>query len=415
MKNLKKDMQAIIQTILPKISPDNTVINGLRDFQLPKGNLYLVAVGKAAYTMALKAEQLLHGHIKDGVVCTKYGHVKNEIPGIRCYEGGHPLVDENGLWATKQILKMTENLQEDDLVLFLLSGGGSALFEDPLISLEELIDINAQLLRSKADIKEINTIRKRLSKVKGGKFAEHCQPAQVYTIVLSDILNDPIDMIASGPTAADQSTYEHAEQIVNKYHLSLSNEAKRCLQIPTIKTVKNSKICIGAGASILAQVVKEACEDLGYHSAILTDQLDCEAREAGRFMGAMAKYNQNCNKKIAYIIAGETTVNVCGKGKGGRNQEMALAAASYLDGMDNVAFFAFGSDGTDGPTDAAGGYVDGNTLNVLNKQGISIEKALIDNDSYHALAKCDGLIITGPTGTNINDVAVLLICEKNNK
>lgn len=414
MRNLRKDMETIIQTILPQISPDNTVINGLRDFQFPKGNLYLVAVGKAAYSMAMKAEQLLHGHIKEGIVCTKYGHIKGKIPGIQCYEGGHPLMDENSLQATKEILKMTADLQKEDMVLFLLSGGGSALFEDPLISLEELVDINAQLLKSKASIQEINTIRKRLSKVKGGKFAEHCLPAQVYTIILSDILNDPVDMIASGPTAEDQSTYEQAIQIVKNYQLSLSEEAMRCLKLPTVKNVTNSRICIGAGVSVLAQVVKKACDQLGYHTIILSDQLDCEAREAGRFMGSIARYNQN-GGNMAYIIAGETTVKVVGKGKGGRNQEMALAAASYLDGMDNVAFFSFGSDGTDGPTDAAGGYVDGKTLDNLKKQNISIVEALSNNDAYHALAKCDGLIITGPTGTNINDVAVLLICERNNK
>lgn len=414
MRNLRKDMETIIQTILPQISPDNTVINGLRDFQFPKGNLYLVAVGKAAYSMAMKAEQLLHGHIKEGIVCTKYGHIKGKIPGIQCYEGGHPLMDENSLQATKEILKMTADLQKEDMVLFLLSGGGSALFEDPLISLEELVDINAQLLKSKASIQEINTIRKRLSKVKGGKFAEHCLPAQVYTIILSDILNDPVDMIASGPTAEDQSTYEQAIQIVKNYQLSLSEEAMCCLKLPTVKNVTNSRICIGAGVSVLAQVVKKACDQLGYHTIILSDQLDCEAREAGRFMGSIARYNQN-GENMAYIIAGETTVKVVGKGKGGRNQEMALAAASYLDGMDNVAFFSFGSDGTDGPTDAAGGYVDGKTLDNLKKQNISIVEALSNNDAYHALAKCDGLIITGPTGTNINDVAVLLICERNNK
>lgn len=412
MKNLRTDMEKIIQELLPLIAPDNTVINGLRDFKLPEGNLYLVAVGKAAYTMALKAEQLLHGHIKEGIVCTKYGHIKGKIPGIQCYEGGHPLVDEQGLWATKQILKLTADLQKEDMVLFLLSGGASALFEDPMISLEELVDINAQLLRSKASIQEINTIRKRLSKVKGGKFAEHCLPAQVYTIILSDILNDPVDMIASGPTSADHSTYEQARHIMEKYQLILSNEAKQCLQLPTIEKLTNSQICIGAGASFLAKAAKQVCDGLGYQTTILSDQLDCEASEAGRFMGAIARYNHACNKDQAYILAGETTVKVNGKGQGGRNQEMALAAASYLDGLANVAFFSFGSDGTDGPTDAAGGYVDGQSANSLKKQGISIEKALSDNDAYHALAKCDGLIFTGPTGTNINDVAILLITKK---
>ena len=220
-QSLREDAERIVKRALEAVKPDKAVRRCLEGKQFP-GRVYLVAVGKAAWQMADAAVKCLGQPPEAGVVVTKYHHVMGEIPGIACYEAGHPLPDENSCKATERVLDMTENLQPEDTVLFLLSGGGSALFEKPLIPLEELEDITSQLLASGADIVEMNTIRKRLSGVKGGRFGQWCAPARVYSVILSDILGDPLDMIASGPAAADVSTCEDAFRIAEKYHLKLS-------------------------------------------------------------------------------------------------------------------------------------------------------------------------------------------------
>jgi hydroxypyruvate reductase len=300
-------------------------------------------------------------------------------------------------------------LKSDDTVLFLLSGGGSALFEKPLISGEELSDITNQLLACGADIVEMNTIRKRLSEVKGGKFAKICEPASVYSIVLSDIVGDPLDMIASGPAYPDSSNSEQALQIVNKYHLELSDKVMQLMHQETPKKLNNVTTQITGSVRNLCKAAADTCEQLGYIPYILTDCLQCEAREAGAFLAAIAKSHQNTTQSLAYIVGGETVVHLTGKGKGGRNQELVLSAANGIGGMENTAIFSIGSDGTDGPTDAAGGYCDGNTKEKLENAGIDCYQVLRDNDAYTALKKVDGLVVTGATGTNVNDVAVLLI------
>jgi hydroxypyruvate reductase len=300
-------------------------------------------------------------------------------------------------------------LTEADSVLFLLSGGGSALFEKPLVSGEELQDITSQLLACGADIVQINTIRKRLSAVKGGRFAQSCYPAKVFSIVLSDIIGDPLDMIASGPACADSSTCRQAVEIAETYELKLSPEAAACLQVETPKNLTNVTTRITGSVRELCRAAAEAAEKLGYEAAILTDRMDCQAKEAGRYFARIAKEHKDSGRKLAFIAGGETVVKLTGTGKGGRNQELALAAAEGIRGMDGVCVFSVGSDGTDGPTDAAGGYVDGNTATCLEQQGIDLQQILRDNDAYHALEKTGGLIITGPTGTNVNDVAVVLL------
>ena len=293
--------------------------------------------------------------------------------------------------------------------MFLLSGGGSALFEKPLVSLEELQDITGQLLACGADIVEINTIRKRLSEVKGGRFAKLCAPASVYSIILSDILGDPIDMIASGPTYPDSSTCEEAQKIAEKYHLKLSDRAEELLSKETPKTLENSEVTVTGSVRELCVAAGKAAEKLGYEPVFLTDQLSCEAREAGRFLASILKSHQREGRRFAFLAGGETVVHLTGKGKGGRNQELAFAAAAGIDGMKNAAVFSFGSDGTDGPTDAAGGYVDGTSMQRMRELGIDANAALQENDTYPALKKIGGLIMTGPTGTNVNDVAVALL------
>ena len=372
------------------------------------GRIFLVAAGKAAWQMADAAVKTL-GQMEDGVVVTKYGHVKAEIPGVRCYEAGHPVPDANSFAATEKALELVHGLHPEDTVLFLLSGGGSALFEKPLISGEELQEITAQLLASGADIVEMNTIRKRLSGVKGGRFASACAPAKVFSIVLSDILGDPLDMIASGPAVPDTSTCAQALAIAEKYRLKLSEQAQALLKQETPKMLDNVTTRITGSVRELCAAAAAACRERGYEPILLTDRLCCEAREAGSFLGSIVRTHAGRGKKLAYIAGGETVVHLTGNGLGGRNQELALAAAPALAGLEHCCVFSVGSDGTDGPTDAAGGYVDGQTDAALRTAGWDVFAALQNNDAYHALQAIGSLLITGPTGTNVNDVSVALV------
>lgn len=346
--------------------------------------------------------------VDGGVVVTKYDHVKGALPGVTCFEAGHPVPDENSFSATRAALELTANLHAEDTVVFLLSGGGSALFEQPLVSGAELQAVTGQLLGCGADIVEMNTVRKRLSAVKGGRFAQHCAPARVFQVVLSDILGDPLDMIASGPACPDTSTCADALAVAEKYGLTLSEEAKACLARETPKTLDNVETRITGSVRQLCAAAAEACRARGYEPVLLTDHLDCEAREAGRFLAAIARTHAQGGRRLAFLAGGETVVHLTGRGLGGRNQELALAAAPGLAGLD-TAVFSVGSDGTDGPTDAAGGYVDGDTQAALAAKGRAVPAVLADNDAYHALQAVGGLIVTGPTGTNVNDVAVALV------
>ena len=404
---LRRDADAIIRSSLNAVLPDEAVRRALKAFAPKGGRVLLVAAGKAAWQMAHAAVEAL-GRVDGGVVVTKYGHVKGEIPGVTCCEAGHPVPDENSFAATKKALALVQGLTAEDTVLFLLSGGGSALFERPLLPGEELQDITSQLLASGADIVEMNTIRKRLSAVKGGRFAQACAPAEVFSIVLSDILGDPLDMIASGPAVPDTSTCAQALAIAEKYHLNLSEQAKTLLQQETPKALDNVTTRITGSVRELCTAAANACRELGYEPILLTDQLCCEAREAGSFLGSIVRTHTGHRKKLAYIAGGETVVHLTGRGLGGRNQELALAAAPAIAGR-NAAVFSVGSDGTDGPTDAAGGYVDGETLAALAAKGWNVFDTLQHNDAYHALRAVEGLIMTGATGTNVNDVAVALL------
>ena len=404
---LRRDADAIIRSSLNAVLPDEAVRRALKAFAPRGGRVLLVAAGKAAWQMAHAAVEAL-GRVNGGVVVTKYGHVKGEIPGVTCCEAGHPVPDENSFSATEKALTLVQGLTAEDTVLFLLSGGGSALFERPLLPGEELQDITSQLLASGADIVEMNTIRKRLSAVKGGRFAQACAPAEVFSIVLSDILGDPLDMIASGPAVPDTSTCAQALAIAEKYHLNLSEQAKTLLQQETPKALDNVTTRITGSVQELCTAAANACRKLGYEPILLTDQLCCEAREAGSFLGSIVRTHTGYRKKLAYIAGGETVVHLTGRGLGGRNQELALAAAPAIAGR-NAAVFSVGSDGTDGPTDAAGGYVDGETLAALTAKGWNVFDTLQHNDAYHALRAVEGLIMTGATGTNVNDVAVALL------
>ncbi len=405
---LRKISDNIINAAINAVLPDEAVKRALSGKEF-SGKIILVATGKAAWQMAKAAEDYLGDKIDKGVVVTKYDHVKGDINRCVCIEAGHPVPDENSFKGTQEAIDAVSNLSANDTVLFLISGGGSALFEKPLIPGEELQDITNQLLACGADIVEINTVRKRLSAVKGGKFAKICEPAQVYAIVLSDILGDPLDMIASGPACPDTSTCEDANKIIAKYNIRLSDKAKELMNIETPKQLDNVTTQINGSVRQLCSAVEKECVKYGYEPVMLTDQLCCQAKEAGSFLASIAKTHINSGRKMAFIAGGETVVNLTGHGKGGRNQEIALAASSAISGLSNVAVFSVGSDGTDGPTDAAGGYVDSDTHMELKKLGIDEYEVLKENDAYHALEKVGGLIKTGPTGTNVNDVAVVLI------
>ena len=406
--SLRKDADQIVRESIAAVLPDEAVRRTLKDYRPGAGKTLLVAAGKAAWQMAKAAVDTL-GQVDGGVVITKYGHVIGEIPGVVCYEAGHPVPDENSFAATKKALELVENRSAGDTVIFLLSGGGSALFELPLISGEELQDITRQLLASGADIVEMNTIRKRLSAVKGGRFALACAPAKVLSIVLSDILGDPLDMIASGPAYPDSSTCKQAKNIAAKYDLKLSPDAEKLLDEETPKGLHNVETHINGSVRELCAAAAAAAQKLGYDPIILTDQLCCEAREAGSFLASILKSHFQSDRSLAFIAGGETIVHLTGHGLGGRNQELALAAAPGIADIPGAAVFSVGSDGTDGPTDAAGGYVDGETCAALAERGISVFDMLRDNDAYHALQAVSGLIVTGPTGTNVNDVAVALL------
>ena len=406
--SLRSDANTIIERSIQAVLPDEAVHRALsgRAFS---GRVLLVAAGKAAWQMAGAAAARLGDRLCAGVVVTKYGHVKGPIPRCTCYEAGHPVPDENSFAATQAALDLVKDAGEGDTVLFLLSGGGSALFEKPLVSGEELQDITGQLLACGADIVEMNTLRKRLSAVKGGRFARLCAPARVFAVVLSDILGDPLDMIASGPACPDSSTCAQALAVVEKYRLTLSGAALECLKQETPKQLDNVETQITGSVRQLCAAAARACRQLGYEPVLLTDRLCCQAREAGSFLASIARTHAHPEHPMAFIAGGETVVKLTGKGKGGRNQELALAAAEGIAGMENAAVFSVGSDGTDGPTDAAGGYVDGSTRAALLAEGLTIHQVLENNDAYHALQKTGGLIVTGPTGTNVNDVALVLV------
>lgn len=406
--SLREHANIIIRAALEAAMPDTAVRKALSETTFPEGRLILVAAGKAGWQMAKAAYDQLGSRIDSGVVVTKYDHSKGPIANFDIYEAGHPVPDANSFRATQAAIDAVSGLSEKDTVLFLLSGGGSALFEKPIIPESDLEQLTRNLLACGADIVEINTLRKRFSAVKGGRFAQICQPAKVFTIVLSDVLGDRLDMIASGPAYPDASTTEEALAIAKKYNLPMTEQMKQLLLAETPKQLDNVQTHITGSVRQLCMAAEKTCRELGYEPVTLTDCLCCTARDAGVFLANIARFHAASGKPMAFLAGGETVVHLTGKGLGGRNQELALAAADGIAGM-NAAVFSLGSDGTDGPTDAAGGFVDGTTAAALRSQGVRISDVLQNNDAYHALQKCNGLIVTGPTGTNVNDISVLLI------
>ena len=301
---LRQDADAIISASIRGVLPDQAVARALESFHPGTGRIRLVSVGKAGWQMAKAALEALEStpyQVETGIVITKYHHVKSPLPGLLCLEAGHPVPDENSFAATERALALVRGLGPEDTVLFLLSGGGSALFEQPLVPGEELQDITAQLLACGADIVEINTLRKRLSGVKGGRFAQACAPARVFSVVLSDILGDPLDMIASGPAYPDRSTREQARAIAKKYGLGLSSAAWALLDQETPKALDNVSTQITGSVRQLCAAAAQACAQLGYRTFLLTDQLSCQAREAGSFLANILRTHGGDGENWAFI------------------------------------------------------------------------------------------------------------------
>ncbi|MDR1730671.1 MAG: glycerate kinase [Synergistaceae bacterium] len=406
--------ESVARSAIKSVLPESAVKEALTAEPV-KGTVVLIAIGKAAWRMASAAHELLGSQITRGCVITKDGHSMGPIGGLEIFEAAHPLLEQRNLDATRRALSLLNGLSERDTVLFLVSGGGSALFELPQegISLSDIADMTSQLLACGADIVEINTLRKRISSVKGGRFAMACQPARVRCVILSDVLGDRLDSIASGPACPDFSTRDDALEIVRRYRLNLPQNILDKLQIETPKQIDNVTTQITGSVSVLCDVACKILKDRGFETTLLTTTLDCEASAAGAFFAALAREavrSRGTRKHPrAFIGGGESVVHLKGHGKGGRCQEMALAAALGIRDLEGVTFVAAGSDGTDGPTDAAGGIVDGQTVRRLKEKGLKPQEMLDDNDAWHALSASGDLLITGPTGTNVNDLIVLLV------
>ena len=408
-----RDAHKIISDSIAAVLPDEAVFRALTDRCFP-GRVVLVAIGKAAWRMANTAYSVLGKQIDRGVVITKYDHSEGPIGQLEIIEAGHPVPDENSMRGAKRALELVSGLRETDTVLFLISGGGSALFELPLegAALDDIAALTRQLLACGADITEINAIRKHLSAVKGGRFAAACAPAHVLSVVLSDVLGDPIDAIASGPAAPDSSTCEDVQRMIDKYTLSVPEHIRSLLTQETPKALERVETVITGNVTALCHAAAHSAAQLGYTPLVLTTTMNCEAREAGALLAAIAREIRQSGQPVrppcAVIMGGETVVHLRGDGKGGRNQELALAAAGGIDGLKDVCIFSLGSDGTDGPTDAAGGIVTGSFASECKARGLSIDAALQNNDAYPLLKAMNALLMTGPTGTNVNDAALLL-------
>jgi glycerate 2-kinase len=388
-------------------------------------NIYIVGAGKASASMAQAIESILGSRITAGHIVTKYEH-SVPLKFIQITEAGHPVPDESGIKGTEKIMSIVNKAEKDDLVICLISGGGSALLADVPegCTLNDLKMVSSILLRIGANITEMNCIRKHLSKVKGGLLAKAASPAKVVSLILSDVIGDPLDVIASGPTAPDPTTFADAIAIIRKYNIEneIPEQIIRVLQEgfenKRQETLKNDdKILLNTNNLIVGtnrlslKTAKEKAESLGYESEIITNKLDGDVTDVADYIFKLARRakEENVSKKICLLFAGEPTVNVKGTGSGGRNQHLALIAARYLKDLPGITILSGGTDGTDGPTDATGAVADSNTSENSKKLQMDIEHYINNCDSYNFFKIEGGLIVTGPTQTNVGDLMVALI------
>jgi glycerate 2-kinase len=391
-------------------------------------NIYLIGFGKAAAAMARGVEEVLGDDLKAGIVSVKYGHLDKVSSKIKINEAAHPVPDEAGMKGANEIVNFLKQRIETDLIICVISGGGSAILPLPCegITLAEKQETTKLLLACGADIKEINAIRKHISQVKGGQLARLTQPATLVTLILSDVIGDPLDSIASGPAAPDQTTFEDCWAILEKYDLlgKIPPAVEQHLKSGVDKLIPDtpkagdpafSKTYNNIVGSNWEAVVaaRDNAQKLGYNTLILSTFVEGETKDVARVHAAIAKEVQKTGNPIAVpaciISGGETTVTIRGDGLGGRNQEFVLAAAMDIQGMENVVILSAGTDGTDGPTDAAGAIADGKTIERANQLNLDTLKFLQNNDSYHYFEKSNDLIKTGPTNTNVMDIRIMLI------
>ena len=440
MENLRTTANKIIRSAIDAVKPDKLIqkkvciqndllrIGGHR-FPLEKfDHIYVIGTGKASAFMALEIEKILGSRLSGGAVSVKYGHTA-PCSKVNVFEAGHPVLDENGLAAAKEILEIAEKAGEKDLVICLISGGGSALLErlPAGVQLDDVQKVAELLLGSGANIEEINAVRKHLSLVKGGQLARAIFPATCVSLIISDVIGDPLEAIASGPTAPDSTTFADAWRVIEKYglpaklpatvrtYLKAGKEGEKPETLKPGDTAFRKVFNIILGNNLLAlQAAKEKAEEAGFHTIILSSRIQGEAREVAKVLAGITQEillnDLPLSKPACVLLGGETTVTLRGNGLGGRNQELALAALLEMKPVRQPYLIAScGTDGTDGPTDAAGGFAFPGMWETAAQKSLDPLFFLQRNDSYHFLQQTGGLIKTGPTGTNVMDVILLIV------
>lgn len=414
---MRREARAIFQAALDAADPFHATLAHLRPLDTKVERLFVIGAGKAAAAMARAVEKFYGKRIEAGVIVTKYGHA-GRLKRIRCLEAAHPVPDEAGIFGARAIEDLAKSAGPKDLVLCLISGGASALLPAPVagVSLAEKQQTTQLLLACGATIHELNCVRKHLSTLKGGRLAQMVYPARLETLILSDVIGDPLDVIGSGPTVPDTSTLEDVWAIFEKYGLVAKLPASVREQLeetpkPGDRAFERVRNVLVGSNQLSLNAAKACAKELGYKPMLLSTTLDGEASEVARTFVAIAREvrasGNPARPPLALIAGGETTVRLAEHhGLGGRNQEMALAAAIGLDGAKDAVFLAAGTDGTDGPTDAAGAYATGTTLSRSKR---SAHDHLERNDAYHFFEPLNDLLMTGPTGTNVMDLYLLLI------
>ncbi len=429
----------IVQTALEAVDPARCVTGALqrsgdlirvhgRVFDLSDTRrVFVIGFGKAAAPMAQAVERVLGDRLTAGVVIVKEGH---SLPTrrIRVLEAAHPVPDQRSILAATEVVRLARQAEEDDLVIVLISGGGSALLTLPAtgITLDDIRHTTDILLKAGATINELNAVRKHLSAVKGGQLARYIAPAHAIGLVLSDVVGNRLDVIASGPLSPDPTTFADAWAVLKKYQLveSVPPRVRQRLQLgmqgsipetpkPGDSLFERIHVVIVGDNARAAEAAARAAKEAGYNSQVLSTFVEGEAREVARVVAALGKevrrYNRPVPVRACLVLGGETTVTVRGKGLGGRNQELALAAALALEEWPGITVVALGTDGTDGPTDAAGGMVDAGTPLRAREAGLDPLAHLLDNNAYPLLQAAGDLLITGPTRTNVNDLILIFV------
>jgi glycerate 2-kinase len=435
----REQILSVLQAALDAVDPvasvkaqlrregDRLYVGG-REYHLGRyRHIYVIGGGKAGAAMARAVEEVLGDHLTGGLVNVKHGHLA-PTRLVQVNQAGHPLPDAVGVRGAQEILDLARQATADDLVLCLLSGGASALMPAPApgLDLSDLQSMNDALLRCGATIVELNAIRKHLSAIKGGRLAQAAQPAEVISLILSDVVGNPLDVIASGPTVPDPTTFADAAAVVDRYDLwdelpqAVADHLRRGRDgylpetpkagDPTFERTCN--VIVGSN-TVAAEAALGQAKALGFNALLLSTYVEGEAREVAQVFVGLAKeelyHNRPVPRPACLIIGGETTVTVRGDGKGGRNQELALAAAIQIAGLEDVAIVALATDGTDGPTDAAGAIADGSTVDRAAALGLSPTDHLRRNDAYPFFDLLDDLLLTGPTNTNVNDLTFVFV------